>query len=86
MSFFNEIAVHYYYPEAVPGVIFTSVGAISSRLSRIVEASFLCRAQNKEDLRLLQKTGELSLQYLLQLLSKSPKIKCFTTNDFVQAY
>ena len=83
MSFFNEIAVHYYYPEAVPGIIFTSVGAISSRLSTIVEASFLCRARNKEA-RLLQKTGELSLQYLFQLLSKSPKIKCFTTNDFVQ--
>ena len=36
MSFFNEIAVHYYYPEAVPGIIFTSVGAISSRLSTIL--------------------------------------------------
>ena len=83
MSFFNEIAVHYYYPEAVPGIIFTSVGAISSRLSTIVEASFLCRAQNKED-RLLQKTGELSLQYLFKLLSKAPKIKCFTTDDFVR--
>ena len=83
MSFFNEIAVHYYYPQAVPGVIFTSVGAISSRLSTIVEASFLCSAQNKEDLW-LQKTGELSLQYLFQLLSKAPKIKCFTTDDFVQ--
>ena len=83
MSFFNDIAVHYYYPEAVPGSIFTSVGAISSRLSKIVEASFLCRARNKEALR-LQKTGELSLQYLFQLLSESPKIKCFTTDDFVQ--
>ena len=83
MSFFNEIAVHYYYPEAVPGIIFTSVGAISSRLSKIVEASFLCRAQNNDDLR-LQETGKISLQYLLKLLSKSPKIKCFTTYDFVQ--
>ena len=83
LSFFKENAVHYYYPEAVPGIIFTSVGAISSRLSTIVEASFLSRAQNRQDLR-LQKTGELSLQYLFQLLSKAPKIKCFTTDDFVQ--
>ena len=83
VSFFNEIAVHYHYPEAVPGIIFTSVGAISSRLSTIVEASFLCRAQNNDDLR-LQETGKISLQYLLKLLSKSPKIKCFTTDDFVR--
>ena len=83
LAFFNEIAVLYYYPEAVPDIIFTSVGAISSRLSKIVETSFLSHARNRKDLR-LQEKGELSLQYLFQLLSKAPKIKCFTTDDFVQ--
>ena len=83
LTFFNELAVHYYYPEAIPGVIFTSVGAISSRLSAVVEASFLCNAK-KRDARRLRETGKLTKRYLVELLSKLPKTKLFTADDFLR--
>ena len=83
LSFFTELAVHYHYAEAVPGIIFTSVGSISSRLSAIVEASFICNAQDK-DSRRLQESGELSIKYLTRLLSKQPKNDLLTNNDFLK--
>ena len=83
LSFFTEIAVHYHYAEAVPGIIFTSVGSISSRLSAVVEASFLCNAKDR-DSRRLQEKGELSTKYLTQLLSKQPKNDLLTNNDFLK--
>ena len=83
LLFFTELAVHYHYAEAVPGVIFTSVGSISSRLSAVVEASFLCNAQDR-DSRRLQESGELSTKYLIQLLSKEPKNDLLTNNDFLK--
>ena len=83
LSFFTELAVHYHYAEAVPGIIFTSVGSISSRLSAIVEASFLCNAKDR-DSRRLQESGELSTKYLTRLLSKEPKNDLLTNNDFLK--
>ena len=83
LSFFTELAVHYHYAEAVPTIIFTSVGSISSRLSAVVKASFLCNAKDR-DSRRLQESGELSTKYLTQLLSKEPKNDLLTNNDFLR--
>ena len=83
LAFFTDIAVHYHYPEAVPEIIFTSVGAISSRLSTVVETSFLCLAQTK-DSRRLKDTGKLTREYLFRLLSKAPESNLLTNDNFLK--
>ena len=83
LSFFTDIAVHYHYPKAVPGIIFTSVGAISSQLSTVVEESFLCCAQTK-DSRKLKISGKLTREYLFRLLSKAPESKLLTNGNFLK--
>ena len=83
LSFFTDLAVHYHYPEAIPGIIFTSVGAISSRLSTVVEESFLCHAQTK-DSRRLKDSGKLTIEYLFRLLSKAPESKLLTNDNFLK--
>ena len=82
LTYFTVLAVHYHYPEAVPGIIFTSVGAISSQLSIVVEESFLCHAHTKESRR-LKDSGELTREYLFRLLSKAPENKLLTNKVHV---
>ena len=83
LTYFTELAVHYHYPEALPGIIFTSVGAISSRLSTVVEESFLCRAQTKDSQK-LKASGKLTREYLFRLLSKAPESKLLTNDNFLK--
>ena len=83
LTFFTELAIHYHYQEAVPDIVFTSVGAISSRLSTIVERSFILNTQDK-DARLLQKSGKLTKAYLEELLSKIQSNEHFTSEDFLK--
>ena len=65
------------YPEAIHGVIITSVCAISFRLSAVVETTYLCNAKKpgQRDARELRETGKLTKMYLVELLSKLPKTK-----------
>ena len=88
LTFFTKTGVHYYYPEALPGIVFNSVGAIFSRLLAIVKALFLFNAQNKssQDFRKLQESGMLTRKYLFNLLSRAraPINQLFSNEDFLK--
>ena len=84
LAFFNELAVHYYYPEALPDKVFTSITPISSRLSDIVEATFVHKfAPKSANHKKLQTTGQLSRSFLKELCSKLPRDDIFSIEDLV---
>ena len=83
LSFFNELAVHYYYRDAIPGILFTSVGPISSRLSAIVDSSYF-GCKHSQDARRLHESGVLTREYFYKLLSEVPKNDLFTNDMFLK--
>ena len=84
LKFFNKLSLHHYYPEALPGRVFTSITPISARLSDIVEASFVRKYGVVSPVKKkLQKTGEATTELLKQLFPKLPADHLFPLNDFV---
>ena len=84
LKFFNELGVLYHYPKALPDIVFTSISPISSRLSDIVEASFMLKLTPKTgNHKNFQKTGKLSSKFLKTLCSKAKSNDLFTDNEFI---
>ena len=83
LAFFNKLSLHHYYPEALEDKVFTSITPISTRLSDIVEESFVPKDVVDPIQEKLLKTGEASTELLEQLFSKLPADHLFPLKDFV---
>ena len=86
LEFFKKLALHYYYPDVLANIVFTSITPISSLLSNIVEASFQ-RPRHEPvnaDQKRLQMTGELTTRFLNQLSSERlPVNELFSIKEFI---
>ena len=86
LKFFNELAVLYYYPEALPSKVFTSITPISKRLSDIVEACFTPHHYGPSStilIKRLKKSGRLSRSLFDTLFCKLPVDEVFSKADFL---